>query len=232
MHALSPHMHDSSQTLLHTQIHHNLHGRNLRARSARVARIPFSSKTLTALRLDFFFFLLLFHFSTPLEETPLFSSLCSLFLQPPPVQPRLLASPDGKNFPLYVASPAACSTDHDACPRCFLPNTLIHPSLWRLAKMQTVGFAVRGRHASLGLAFALISGSASNAVPSASLILLHVSERGSGGSMTVPWIRYGAWHNDIRYGLHFAPQGHGSTHAQCSCHERSRQSVQTAGMQM
>jgi hypothetical protein len=56
MHALSAHMHDSSQTLLlHTQIHHNLHGRNLRARSARVARIPLSRKTLKALlRLDLF----------------------------------------------------------------------------------------------------------------------------------------------------------------------------------
>lgn len=119
-------------------------------------------------------------------------------------------------FPRHVATRPG---DHDACPRS--PLGMQHTNraraeiltrlvvFLRLAKM-CGRICPRGRHASLGLSFALISGSASIVVPSASLILLHVSERGSGGSMTVPWIRYG---HELIYDLHFAPRGYRSTHA-------------------
>jgi hypothetical protein len=106
MHALSAHMHDSSQTLLHTQIHHNLHGRNLRARSARVARIPLSRKTLKALlRLDLFSSSSSSIFPHRLMNPLFLISLFPVFTTAtrPTSQPRLLASPGGKNFSLYVA---------------------------------------------------------------------------------------------------------------------------------
>jgi len=95
--SLRAHMHDSSQTSLH--IHHDLQVKISVACCRTRRMIPLEDPE--GVCPDFFFFLV--HFPTPLN--PLFWSLFLVFffLSQPPVEPRLLASPDGKGFPSSTA---------------------------------------------------------------------------------------------------------------------------------